>query len=471
AMAVPLAPAVAQSTPTGPRVRLTATKSDLVARRHRGKAARLNVGVFVSALDQPLELRVRRPSYDDPLQIDQVVETAEGAEIRPLPPEVLNGWNGLADFLKIDVADSSGTIIRSSLRNFCPNAYERQRVGDQGPVNSLFPYGCYANPFTRGYVWGIDRSWAVSPFGYRGPRMRVPDGDYRVTMTITDAYSQLFDIASDDATVAMNVTVKTVKDRHCESCNHARRQALTKERNGSAATNVPDIENPDPAILPDLQSLPSFGIRVNNGKRRSYLTFGANVWVGGASSLVVEGFRRSDEDVMDAYQYFYQDGEPIGRSQVGTFEFDTRRGHTHWHFRQFARYSLLNAASSEIVRSKKEAFCLAPTDPIDLLLQGAEWNPYLADLSTICGSPNSIWIRETLPLGWGDTYYQGLPGQSFDITNLPNATYYISVEANPGALLHEQNLDNNIELRAVILRGKPGARRVTVPPWHGIDTD
>ena len=154
ALVAPLAPAVAQSEPAGPRLRLTATKSDLVARRHRHHAARLNVGVFVSALDQPLEMHVGRPSYDDPLQIDQVVETPAGQEIRPLPSEVLNEWNGLADFLSVDVADSSGTIIRSNLRSFCPNAYERQRVDDQGPVNSLYPYGCYANPFTHGGTSG-----------------------------------------------------------------------------------------------------------------------------------------------------------------------------------------------------------------------------------------------------------------------------------------------------------------------------
>ena len=44
--------------------------------------------------------------------------------------------------------------------------------------------------------------------------------------------------------------------------------------------------------------------------------------LGEEPSLVVEGFRREGEDVMDAYQYFIDDGTIVGRSQVGTFRFD-----------------------------------------------------------------------------------------------------------------------------------------------------
>ncbi|MGH2539818.1 MAG: lysyl oxidase family protein, partial [Actinomycetota bacterium] len=88
-----------------------------------------------------------------------------------------------------------------------------------------------------------------------------------------------------------------------------------------------------------------------------------------------------------------------------------------------------------------------------------------------CGGREDLWIREVLPVGWGDTYYQYLPGQSFDITDLPNGTYFIKVIANPGGHLYEAARGNNASLRKVILRGRPGHRRVEVPPWHGIDTE
>jgi hypothetical protein len=185
----------------------------------------------------------------------------------------------------------------------------------------------------------------------------------------------------------------------------------------------------------------------------------------------VEGFRRPGQAVMDAWQYFYSNGVPVGRAPTGNLTYDARPNHQHWHFEQFARYSLLGADQTQVVRSEKTGFCLAPTDAIDLTAAAADWNPYSVGLGTACGSEGSIWIREVLPTGWGDTYFQGLPGQSFDVTNLPNGTYYISVQANPDGLLIEANTTNNTEIRQVILGGKPGHRTVTVPPWHGIDTE
>ena len=187
--------------------------------------------------------------------------------------------------------------------------------------------------------------------------------------------------------------------------------------------------------------------------------------------MVVEGFRRPGEAIMDGWEYFYANGEPVGRAPAGDLMYDARPGHQHWHFEQFARYSLLAADQTQIVRSEKTGFCLAPTDAIDMTAPGAEWNPYAIGLATACGSRSSIWTREVLPTGWGDTYFQGLPGQSFDITDLPNGTYFISVQANPDGLLIEGSTANNTELREIKLRGKPGHRRVIVPLWHGIDTE
>ena len=121
--------------------------------------------------------------------------------------------------------------------------------------------------------------------------------------------------------------------------------------------------------------------------------------------------------------------------------------------------------------SGKEAFCLAPTDPIDLTAPGAVWNPWLTSLATACGQQDSLWIREVLETGWGDTYTQYRPGQSFDITDLPNGKYFIKVQTNPDGVLLETSTHNNVALRVVHIHGKPGERTVTVPPYIGIDTE
>jgi len=80
-------------------------------------------------------------------------------------------------------------------------------------------------------------------------------------------------------------------------------------------------------------------------------------------------------------------------------------------------------------------------------------------------------IREILDVGWGDTYTQFQRGQAFDITGLPNGNYHVRVHVNPTGSMLETDTTNNIEDRLIRLRGKPGHRRVVVPPWHGIDTE
>jgi hypothetical protein len=78
-------------------------------------------------------------------------------------------------------------------------------------------------------------------------------------------------------------------------------------------------------------------------------------------------------------------------------------------------------------------------------------------------------VREVLDVGSGDTYAQFRPGQSFDITDLPNGTYFIEVKANPDNRLVEASTSNNVALRKVILGGTLHQRTVKVPPVGLID--
>lgn len=455
-----------------PSLSLFTAKNEMKVRRHGHRPAFFDPGVFVTASGGPLELWVSRSDYDRPREVTQVVHTTTGTETRPLPPDVLDEYAGLRDFFNVEVRTSKGKIVSSTTVPFCPSGWEKQRLNDAGPIVSEYPSFCYLNPFSKSVVWGLEEGWGTSALGFEGVVVDGPDGRYDVTVSIAPQYLVMFEIPSEAATATIAVTVKTDKKkcrRHCNGKPTGGSGPLARPDAG-AGEPVPTLDNPDPSVLPDLVALPAWSIFVDRRRTGDFMSFAANVWTGGASPLVVEGFRQQNSDVMDAYQYFYKDGAPVGRMPAGTFEYDNRRRHTHWHFQQFVGYRLLNADGSEAVRSKKESFCLAPTDPIDLSLPGAEWAP-ASDFSTACGAPTSIWIREILPLGWGDTYYQGVPGQSFEITDVPNGTYFIEVQANPLGSLKEQDLSNNTQLREVILKGKPGNRKVVVPPWHGIDTE
>ncbi len=239
---------------------------------------------------------------------------------------------------------------------------------------------------------------------------------------------------------------------------------------------VPTLASPPASALPDLVPLPSWGISTSHQRKTkghpltNLLNFGATVWVGNAP-LDVEGFRSGGSPIMPAYQYFWRSGKVIGRARAGTMGFDTRKGHDHWHFEQFAAYRLFNAARKLVLRSHKVGFCIAPTDPVDLLQPGAVWQTSSLGFGGQCGSPTALWVQEMLPPGWGDTYFESVAGQSFDITSVPNGTYYLEVVANPEGVLHETNTSNDTSFREVILGGTRNHRTVRVPALNGIDPE
>ena len=133
---------------------------------------------------------------------------------------------------------------------------------------------------------------------------------------------------------------------------------------------MPTDPDPDPSTVPDLIPTPAWSMRITRTRDGGqFLAFASNIWNAGPSPMVVEGFRRPDSNVMDAYEYFYDGDTPVSRAPVGEFEFDTRDGHHHWHMDQFVQYDLLNADQSQIVRSTKQSFCLVPTDAIDMTVE------------------------------------------------------------------------------------------------------
>jgi len=449
-----------------PHLRLVTASSSVTLTRFPGRPVPLDIGVFVASLDAPFVLHVTRPAYPSPIQVHQMLG---GGATRELPGWIADGWTGLAGFTRIQVRDHSGHVVARTRMTFCPDAQDVERVG-AGPAQSPYPEFCPTNAFTRGSVWGIAKGWAsriTGPYGGAPMLLQVPDGRYTATVAIARPYRRLFGISQQDGTTDISLSIRT------QTTQQAPRNTPVEQVADTPSPRVPTMTHPDPSVLPELIPLPAYHILSARVGGRDFLEFAANVWNAGPSPLSVEGFRREGTNVMDAYQYFYDaaGGNPVGRASVGTFEYDPRPGHEHWHFRQFARYTLLDASKQNVVVSEKEAFCLTPTEPIDLLRRGANWDPENVGFGSACGDASSVWTRETLDAGWGDTYIQSLPGQSFDITDLPNGTYYIEVRTNPAGRLYERDNSNDVVLRRVRLGGSPGNRTVHVPPWHGIDSD
>ncbi|MEZ0578916.1 lysyl oxidase family protein [Nocardioides sp. MH1] len=336
-----------------------------------------------------------------------------------------------------------------------------ERARPDADIKNPYPTTCYYNPYSLGGVQGVPDGWAASLFGYDSG-FRVKPGDYDLTVSITKGYADALGMAADARSATTHLTV--LDEGECRGCRSGDERLRPNRREPNPAKGIDSLaELPPGTPVPDLRALPAFGIQVN--RKGTQLQFSANVWNAGNSPMVVDGFRRDGEDIMDAYQYFLDpDGNQVAYQQVGTMEWDPRPTHMHWHFTDFATYELLNADKTRAVRSGKEAFCLANTDAVDLTVDGAEWGAYEDDLGSVCGGYETRSVREVLSAGWGDTYAQFRAGQSFPIKNLPDGTYYVRVLANPKDVLIESDTANNESLRKIhIWTDKSGKRRVTVP--------
>jgi hypothetical protein len=493
---------VAQAATAPPAISLIAATKNVTAERYDGEGIYLDLGINVIAGKSALEIRASRTSYAKKLAAVQIV-TKNGKKTKvKLPAGMVTDFRGLRNFTTVTIKNSAGKVVKKYASDFCPNTYDSVRTRPDAPAQTPYPRGCgggsdeYSNPFLLGAVWGIQAGWNAGvnpvPSGKAGQNFDLAAGKYSVSVALNPAYKKFFKVPAKSATASVNLTVVNVKmDQRLAPRGD---QPLAKkpgehEHGGTQLSDrLPEFRAPasrPPAAKaapktgprPDLRSLPAWGISLSPGADEKtgkpdgkwYVNFGATVWNAGTSPLLVDGFRRTNSELMDAYQYVFDaKGKQVGSFPAGTMEWDKREGHKHWHFTDFARYNLLKADKKLAVRSGKEAFCLANTDAVDYTIPGAKWRPENTDLSTACGGNTAVAVREVLDIGNGDTYTQERPGQSFDVTTLPNGTYYIQVKANPAGRLSELSTANNTSLRRIVLGGTKTHRTLSVPAVNGI---
>jgi hypothetical protein len=209
--------------------------------------------------------------------------------------------------------------------------------------------------------------------------------------------------------------------------------------------------------LPDL-GLTKIGdlrlIRATGGGLQ--LRFSSTLVNVGSRPMVLRATRRSPKDPFTVKQQIHtRDGRhPFRALPVSTvFAGD---GHSHWHIRDVARYTLipLGDASLTPVRPKakrvqKVGYCLydnARRAP----LRGTPPRPeYLREG---CGVSDSKVLRMGLSVGWGDTYAWTLLGQYVSLTGLRAGDYRLLGRANPDNAFYEQRIDNNTVYADIRLR-------------------
>ncbi|KQW52571.1 hypothetical protein ASC77_24710 [Nocardioides sp. Root1257] len=421
--------------------------------RHR---AWTDLGLRVVAKGEPFELWSTRSSYAEPIR---TVWRSSAGDVA-LPTGAMKDFSGVRNLVRLSIKPAHGKAVTAT-RDVCFNGWT-ERVRPDAEPTSPYPSGCWNNPFSLGSVQGVQEGWSTSLLSSDRP-LRLDPGTYRVRVQVVPRYAALFGLTAAQSTRTVKLVVKSDGEGEGEGDGASESEPTPVGRIAAPAAHRPTgaqqrrVTGP----TPDLRSLPAWGISLSKNGR--YLRFSATVWNAGDSPLVVDGFRQRGKDLMDAYQYFFDaDGTQTGYQDVGHMHWDPKPSHQHWHFEDFARYSLLRKDKSTATVSKKEAFCLANTDAVDLTVPGAAWKPENTDLATSCGDYTSLSIREVLAAGWGDTYTQYRAGQSFRVDKLPNGVYFISVAANPDGNLVESSTTNNVALRKIRLSGTREDRKVTV---------
>jgi hypothetical protein len=494
-MVVAASAPAAVASPQPPSLRLFAMAHRVTLTQAYLRAGAFDLGAWVSSTGGAFQIDLRRPGYGP--WVAEQIDPATGAPLRLLPRELVAPEQGFLGFLSLRFVDSRGRLAGRRVVPFCPDG-ESARVNDAGPINPSYPSGCDTDPsfpFIRGAVWGIDPGWAVSastgtlpglgpvfffpgpPFGPVNPHSGIDlnPGRYTALVTITSPYRRLFAIPAADATVSLRLGVTpSPRSRTGPGSTQVIQVAQPLARDATDPPAVPTVTKPDAATMPNLVALPAWRIGIHRRSGRDLLTFNATVWNAGPAPFSIEGFRRPNSDVMEAYEYFFDPaGNVVGRAPAGTMFYDNGRGHHHWHLRQLASYTLIGP-SGQVIQSEKQSFCIAPTDPVDLTMPNAAMAPTAFQSLGFAGSacdlydPGAIWLREQLPVGWGDTYSQFVAGQAFDVTNLPNGRYRLDVRVNALGELTETTTADDVASRVIRLSGHRGARKVSVAPWHGI---
>ncbi|HUR81638.1 MAG TPA: lysyl oxidase family protein [Thermoanaerobaculia bacterium] len=124
-------------------------------------------------------------------------------------------------------------------------------------------------------------------------------------------------------------------------------------------------------------------------------------------------------------------GDPNNPAYTNLFELSTCHG--HYHFKNYARYELVDPASGYVWRAAKVGFCMLDTDPVPRA-DGSE--PPRAKQFLSCGAVG-IPGYQGISHGWADTYRFFLGGQYFVLDGgdgqppVPPGDYIIRITANP----------------------------------------
>jgi hypothetical protein len=137
------------------------------------------------------------------------------------------------------------------------------------------------------------------------------------------------------------------------------------------------------------------------------------------------------------------------------FEFSTC--HRHYHLLGYAEYDLLDAEGRVVAAGHKQSFCLEDSSRDSMLASMGIGRTVPAGERYNCGN-------QGIHAGYYDLYYQALPCQFIDITNVPPGQYRIRARVNTRRVVPESNYDDNTALLDVTITPRSSPPPMTINP-------
>lgn len=410
---------------------------------------------------------------------------ADRTEIARTPSATLG--DAMPPILRIRVRSGSTQILESHLGP-CDTSV-RVRVDTNASAAQSFLIDC-GGPLVRTVAAGLDAGWVayvgvttlpigetpqpsdgrLAPGKYRVEVVANPSGLYRETDTTNDTTTFDLTVTDSEADPAVRELPPASPDSHpslgAPTARAIRRIVALAREQGRHPRTLPA------SVIPNLRTTPPAGMHIAKpADGKQWLRFNAIVVNAGPGRVEVNARRRLGTKATQAYQVFRRGSRIVAARRAGRLVWDPRDGHKHWHFDRLATYRLLDAKGRVLRVSTKVGFCFIDSTPIDFDAAGAVMHPFVITQPTNCGTLVDRNLRMTIDSGYGDEYLQYLPGQAFDVTNLPNGAYTIEVIANPKRLLRERNYRDNRARRLIELSGEGGNRTVTAELVDGVDTE
>jgi hypothetical protein len=184
-------------------------------------------------------------------------------------------------------------------------------------------------------------------------------------------------------------------------------------------------------LTPNLEPYPAYAIGLDASG--SQLMFSTTSWNSGLGPLELRAGETSSQG-QNVYQRIYRSDGTFSDHLAGTFDF--HESHNHFHFNDYALYTLqrADAPGGSDRTSSKTTFCVMDTDRIDGTLPGSPLSP----VYTTCNAD-----VQGMSVGYGDTYIRTLPGQSIDVTGLPEGDYRLVITIDPKSRIIETNEGDN----------------------------